>query len=569
MFSKGGNVMRKNTFSLTALMAVVSFVCGSSLFSSCSMQKNEDEPQVVEKVKTEYVNKEIEKIIGNTLVAQTLNDRLEVLYNGKLALTASVAPDSLTMTLPIAQHTASTIDGADNHWRDSHGMGFTGIKTQTTLDGLDLTADIMPADPFSGIVPIHRYVTMLNGNFNLEGMATLTATGESKTFSIPVPSGRYFMCDDSVEVRTITETEYQIVYRDTTEYVYIDKDLIIVNGFGYGSIDFTVGQKSFSFRLDLDSTIIHRSENEWGVAKKVDANDNGFSLSDKQVGRYTVRENGINLKSVSFVGEAASFIKLNDVFKYGTATVKVVASYNDESGEKVTREFTVGGSYFHEKAVEKQPDVVTPEIIEHVYEVDTVRVDVKDSEGNLTGQKMRVTIKKDGESWYKAQYMIWETGLANPTLTGTQVGDNKMLRPTTYGKPEEYHAEGWWGEENVKGATTTAYSLQYKFRTAFKAVPGFGQSEESIAETNLIFGKRDFHITDAETGWELSIPAGKMDVKIIQDEVGTDEQAKAEVNGRGLEYEYIGTHYLSFDQYVGGVKVNSQSRAENLLYPKN
>jgi len=574
--------MRKNTFSLAALTLAVSFCV---VFTSCSKQQGVA-PDPIVKMQTQYVDKEVERIIGNTLVAQPKKDHIEILFNGKFAMEASVAPDSLTTTLPVAQHTASTIDGDNNRWKDSHGMGFTGFVNQTQLEGLELTAGIMPANPFSDILRIHKYVTMLDGEFNLVGMATLTKTGESKTFSIPVPSGRYFMCDSSVTVRQITNTQIEIQYdtvyvdvvRDSliektiTEYVNIDKNAAVINGFGFGKIDFTYGEKSFSFRMDLDSLSILREESGWGVATKVSEDSYGFSLSDLQKGHYTIESNGVKIESVHLKNGImpVPFKKIDDI-QYGEVTVIVTISYENNSSEKITQDFEVSASYLHRLLVKPQtnndddPVVIEPS---HTYAVDTIRSTVKDSEGNLTGEKMKVTIKRDGETIFKGQYMAKEWGLMTATLTGTQVGSNQQLRATEVTE-ESYSKDGWSGTSDLKGATLTANAKQFKMRTYFPAVAGFGATEESVAESNIIFGTRSFLWIDTETGWKLTINEGEISVKVTEDFVGTDEAAKAEVNSRGLQYEYAGTHFLSIDQFVGGVKVNSQSRAENLLSPKN
>lgn len=568
--------MRKH-FSLASIIAAVSFICGGFVCTSCSEQQAiAPEPKFI-KGDTEYITETVTKVIDNIVVW----DGEHILYNGATALTASVAPDSLTLIMPAEQHKASDIADflGDNRWTDTNGNAFTGTLNQTKLEGLELTASINPAAKFSTLTKIHDKVSMVKAQFMLEGMATLTETGKSKSFSLPVQNGTYFLCDTSVAVRVVNhetiKIEYKdsivvkdsIIYQDRVEYIRIDKDATVVSGFGYGSILFAYGDKSFSFRFDLDKMNILRQENEWGIAAKESESRNGFNLSDTQIGKYTVRENGISLESVNFSG--VSFIRLNDTFQYGTANVTVVTSYNDENGTAQTRTFTVGGSYLHELEAKAEPEVVTPEVVtEHTYDVDTVRVDVKDSEGNLTGKKMRVTIKRDGEVVFKGQYMACEWGLMTATLTGTQVGEAKMLRNTSI-TPEAYNQDGWSGTEDLKGATLTATAKQFKMRTAFPKVQGFNGSEESVAESNIIFGTRNFYWKDAETNWSLTITEGEMQVKVVEDEVTFNEAAKNEVNNRGLEYIYIGSHKLTVEQYVGGQMVNVQSREEYLLSPKN
>jgi hypothetical protein len=537
------------------------------------MQKNEDElpePEIIEKTVTKYVDKEIEKIIDNDLFAQTLKDRVEIIYNGDLALTASVKPDSLTMVLPVAQHTPSTITGDNNRWKDSHGMGFTGSVNQTQLEGLNLVAYLKPASPFSDTLRIHRYVTMLDGEFLLEGYATDEKTGKSSTFSIPVPTGRYFMCDDSVEVQKITETEYQIVYRDTTEYIHIDRDLIIVNGIGYGTINFIYGEKSFEFRMDLDSLSILRKEAEWGVATKVFEDRNGFNLSDKQHGKYTVKENGVSMKNVSLNSETIPFVKLNDTFKYGTNAVNVRISYTDKTGEEQVRTFQVSGYYFHEKAVEKTPDVVTPVVTGYTYTVDkSTKIVDHTADGSTYGEKMtvKVTRDQDGKIW-KYQFMMWETGCLLPTVTGTQVADTVILRRDY--RPEDYSKDGWAGTFNEReGFTRVATAKAYLYDTYFKAVEGFSKKEHA-AHSQIVFGTSTVTFTDAETGYTETIyTAGTTDIKVVEDEVIYDNAAETRVNSRGLEYHYIGSHKLSVEQFVNGEKVYSQTRNEDLLAPNN
>jgi len=562
--------MRKNFSILAALTLAVSFVCVSTVFTACSEQKA-IEPEPIVKMQTKYVPVENTVAVGN----YGYWDGMKLVVNGQTALTASVYADSLCLTKPAADHKKANIKDflGDNRWSDTNGNFFTGNLHTYEVADLTVGAAIEPATSFSSITKIHEKVSMISCDFRLKGnFEFLLQDGkvDKQQFDLPMPVV-YFLCDTTVEVRVIDDTTVEIKDSLITEYVHVNKDLAIVNGFGFGSIDFTVGDKSFKFRLNLDSTLIHRNESEWGIATKTDENTKGFSLSDKQVGTYTVKEKGINLESVSFVGTGASFTKLNDSFKYGTTSVKVVVSYTNEKNEKVTRDFTVSASYFHEKAAQPEPEVIVPDVtINHVYDVDSTHTAVY-QDGKLIGVKVKFTIKRDGETISKGQYLEWETGLATGTLTGTQVGGNEMLRATV-APFEEYHADGWWGEETFKGGTLTAYSLQFHFRTAFAAVPGFGQKEQSVAETNLVFCKRSFDFVDAENPewagvhWTMT---GDLTVNITEDRVGSDEAAKAEVNSRGLEYEYIGTHYLSFDQFIGGVKVTSQHRAENLLFPKN
>jgi hypothetical protein len=557
--------MKKNF--LAACVAAVSFMCGGFVMTSCSEQTA---IPVEARVVTEYLPNDVERIIDNTVV---WNGK-DILFNGATALTARVAPDSLTLTMPANLHKEAVITDflGDNRWKDSNGNGFSGSLQKYEKEGLTLAAALSPADPFSKLTPIHPKVSMVEGDFRLQGYAELTESGKRETFDLHVENGRYFLCDTSVTVRTITDTQYEIQYRDTTEYIYVGKDAIVINGYGYGSIDFTVGNKSFSFRLDLDSLNILRDAAGWGVATKVSEDANGFSLNDAQKGRYTKKENGINLESVSFVGTGASFTKLNDSFKYGTTSVKVVVSYTNEKNEKVTREFSVSGSYFHELTTTAKTEDVTPPVVvdtNHTYTVDSIRSDVKDSDGNLIGEKMRITVMRDDSVTWKVQYMTWETGLLSGTLTGTQVGDNVMLRPTQM-TSDVYTKDDWEGTDRTrKGFAITANATEYHFVTPFKAVPGFGANEESVARSNIVFGTRSCTFTDEETGWGFTIHGGEVSVNIVFDEVGSDDDARNEVNGRGMQYEYIGTHFLIIEQMVNGQRVTSQERKENLLFPKN
>lgn len=582
--------MRKNFSNLASLVAAVVFICGGFVCTSCSEQQAiAPEPEkVYTPGPTQYIDRTIKQIIDNILIGRTNKTNVELLYNGKLVRRASVSPDSRILYLPADQQVEPTLEyKGDGRWIDSNGMGFTATEENFPEDSLNLTSAVT-AEKKMDLFRIHEKVAQISANFVDEGMATDLQSGKPGTYSLPMPNADYFVSDSSVTVRIEKETEIQIewrdsivvkdsiVYVDKVEYVTInrEKNLAIVNGFGYGELRFFRDGKTFVFRMDLDKTSILREESAWGLADKLSESLNGFELTDGQIGRYTVTKNGVNLESILLQG--VTFQKLNDIFKYGTVTTKVAFSY-DEDGENVREEYEVSASYFHELEAKAEPEVVTPEITtEYTYTVDSTRTAVKDSEGNLTGQKVRITVKRneDGKTW-KIQYLAWETGLLSPTITGTQVGGNSMLRATTWSDPE-YVADGWSGTDTSRaGFKVVSTSKEYKFRTPFPKVPGFGGSEESVAESNIVFGTRTCTFTDPEnTSYTFTISAdgvnsNETSVKVIQDEVGTDEAAKAEVNGRGLEYTYCGTHYLSVEQYVGKTLVLTQTRAEQLLSPKN
>jgi len=584
--------MKKN-MNLTALMLVVSFVCGSMVLTSCSEQVNLDEPEKVEVPvpgPTEYIDrtKTIKQIIDNVFTAQTNKDNLEYRYNGILARRSWVTPAQKILYQPAEEQSEPTLEPkGDGRWIDSNGNEFTATEENYQLDSCVLNASIVGKEKMS-LFRIHPQVAEVIADFTDQGMVTDMRTGKSATFSMPIPNVSYFVADSSVQVRWKTETVIEIqhdttyvdVVRDSiitktvTEYVTInrEKNLAIVNGFGYGELRFFRDGKTFVFRMDLDKTNILCEENAWGIAEKLSADLNGFNLTDAQVGHYTVTKDGVNLENILFQG--VTFQKLNDIFKYGTVTTKVAFSYV-EDGESIREEYEVSASYFHEKEVKAEPEVVVPEVTnEHTYVRDSTFSAVKDSEGNVIGEKVRLTVTRDDQKVWKIQYLRWETGLLCPTLTGTQVGGNSPLRATSW-TDSEYTAEGWSGVDTSReGFTVTATSKEYKFRTSFAKVPGFGGAEESIAECNIIFGTRTCTFKDAETGYTFTISAdgvgeNQTSVKIVEDQVGTDEAAKAEVNGRGLQYEYCGTHFLSVEQYVGSKLVLTQSRAENLLYPKN
>ena len=583
--------MRKN-FSKAALMLVVFFVCGG--FVSCSEQVNLDEPEKIEVPvpgPTQFVDrtKTIRQIIQDVFVGQTNKNGLEYRYNGMAARHASVTPAQKILYQPAEEQSEPTLEPkGDGLWIDSNGNEFTATEENYQLDSCVLNASIVGKEKMS-LFRIHPQVAEVIADFSDEGMVTDQRTGKSAIFSMSIPNVSYFVADSTVRVQWKTETEIVIehdttyVIRDSirtetiTEYVSInrEKNLAIINGFGYAELRFFRDGKTFVFRMDLDKTNILREENAWGIADKLSESLNGFELTDSQIGRYAVTKNGVNLESIMLQG--VTFQKLNDIFKYATVTTKVAFSYT-EDGEYVQEAYEVSASYFHELEVKAEPSVVTPDINPNpfTYNVDSVRSDVKDSEGHLIGQKMRLTITRneDGKKW-KIQYLAWETGLLNPTITGTQVGGNSLLRATSWGD-SEYTAEGWSGTDTSReGFTIVASSKEYKFRTPFPKVPGFGGSEESVAESNIIFGTRSCTFIDPEnTSYSFTISAdgissNETSVKIVEDQVGTDEAAKAEINARGLEYEYCGTHFLSVEQYVGGKLVLTQSRAEQLLYPKN
>jgi hypothetical protein len=564
---------------LTALMAVVSFVCGNVVLTGCSEQKA-IAPDPVIKTQTEY------KTLTNTIAVGNYGywSDGKLVVNGTTAVTASITPDSLIMEKPAAEHKASQIVSAStNYWKDSNGNGFSGSLHTYDVEGLTIGAAITPAEQFSKLTNIHPKVSMVEVFFRLQGsFEFLLQDGkiDYQQFDLPI-NGMYFLSDPTVDVQTITKDSIQIQWKDSIIYkdsvVYVDRiekieinhnhNRIVVSGLGYANIFFSVDDAWMKWNVTLDSTFIGRTEENFGKATVLTSGQTGFTSDDTQRGVYTSSASGMNATATT---NGISFTSTGDnSLKMGTVSIDVNVDFTNTNGEKATETISVNPFYFHKLIVKAEPSVVTPEITtEHVYEVDTVPSVVKDSEGHITGEKLRVTVKKDGEVWFKAQYMRWETGLLNPTITGTQVGGNNQLRATEHNW-DEYKVEGWWGSEDLKGATLTAYAREFHFNTPFPKVPGFGGSEEAVAKSNIVFGTRDFYLKDAETGWELSIPAGKMDVKVIQDEVGTDEAAKAEINARGLEYEYCGTHFLSVEQYVNGKLVNTQSRNEQLLSPKN
>ena len=557
------------------------FMCGSMVLTSCSEQKAIPSEPIV-KMQTEY------KTLTNTIAVGNYGywSDGKLVVNGTTAVTASITPDSLIKEKPAAEHKASQIVSAStNYWTDSNNNGFTGELRTYEVEGLTLGAAITPAEKFSKLTNIHPKVSMVEVFFRLQGsFEFLLQDGkiDYQQFDLPI-NGMYFLSDPTVEVQTITKDSIQIQWKDSIIYkdsvVYVDRiekieinhnhNRIVVSGLGYANIFFSVDDAWMKWNVTLDSTFIGRTEENFGKASVLSSGQTGFTSDDTQRGVYTSSASGMNATATT---NGIGFTSTGDnSLKMGTVSIDVNVDFTNTNSEKATETISVNPFYFHKLIVKAKPEDVTPPVVvtDHSYTVDTVRTAVKDSEGNIIGEKMRITVMRDDSVTWKVQYLTWETGLLSGTLTGTQVGGNNMLRPTEL-SDEIYTKDDWDGTDRTrKGFAITAKGVQYHFVTPFPKVPGFGGSEESVAMSNIIFGTRSCTFEDPETGWGFTIPGGEVSVKIVFDEVGTDDEAKAEVNGRGMAYEYVGTHYLIIEQMVDGKRVTSQERKENLLFPKN
>lgn len=580
--------MKKVQFS-ASLCAAIAFVFGMVVLTSCADQQNAL-TRSFEPTNTETVHDTIpgEKEIVN---------QYSYVQDGKFYVNNQLAQENLVEATPkvlyrnLDEPMAQPILSADgpNRWHDSNGVSFEAKQVNHSVTGLTMGTAINPESMLAQVDTLHKKLLHVSYDFRNKGFEEVLADdGKVARFDInhAVPDGSYFVTDSTTRIqfvdRETIKIEYDTVYVDVvrdsliektiTEYVQVNHDNseIVVSGLGYAEVFFKVDDAWYHWYCALDSAFINRTKDDFGKATLTLSNQDGFTATDKQIGRYTTEAEGmtgtVSTNGISFTSTGNSSLSM------GTVNIGLSINFTNKNGEADVKDVNVKPFYFHQlEEVKAEPQDETPVVVvdpTHSYEVDTVRVAVRDSENRLTGEKMRVTIKRDGETLFKGQYMAKEWGLMTATLTGTQVGEARKLRDTSV-TPEDYNAEGWSGTEDLKGATLTATAKQFKLRTAFPKVAGFNGSEESIAESNIIFGTRNFFWKDSETNWSLTITEGEMSVKVVLDDVDFNETAKAEVEARGLQYIYIGSHKLSIEQYVGNVKVNDQFREEYLLTPKN